>query len=101
MFSSLIRDIRDGSRGLRGTPAFTSGAIVTVALAVGATTAVFSVVYGVLLRQLPYRHIEEVFWLWPGADRAGRPCAYRTFLPLTRVAVAGSLRSCRQVGWVK
>jgi hypothetical protein len=41
-------------------------------LTVGATTAIFSVVYGVLLRQLPYRSVEQVFWIWsdqPGRDR--------------------------------
>src|SRR6185295_107171 len=37
---------------------------------VGATTAIFSVVYGVLLRQLPYRNVEQVFWIW--SDQAGR-----------------------------
>ena len=71
-FSNLIRDIRYGWRTLRRTPAFTVGAVVTVALAVGATTAIFSVVYGVLLRQLPYRHVEQLFWIWseqPGRDR--------------------------------
>jgi putative ABC transport system permease protein len=72
LFSGLVRDVRYGLRSLRKTPAFTSGAVVTVALAVGTTTAIFSVVYGVLLRQLPYRHVEEVFWIWsdqPGRDR--------------------------------
>jgi putative ABC transport system permease protein len=52
---SFVRDIRYGLRALRKTPAFTAGAVLTVALTVGATTAIFSVVYGVLLRQLPYR----------------------------------------------
>src|SRR5262249_679475 len=54
------------------TPAFTLGAIVTIALPVGTTTAIFSVVYAVLLRQLPYRNAERVFWIWsdqPGRDR--------------------------------
>jgi putative ABC transport system permease protein len=71
--SILFRDVRYSLRALRKTPAFTSGAVVTVALTVGATTAIFSVVYGVLLRQLPYRHVEQVFWIWsdqPGRDRA-------------------------------
>jgi predicted permease len=43
-----------------------------VALTVGTTTAIFSVVYGVLLRQLPYRNVDRVFWIWsdqPGRDR--------------------------------
>ncbi len=68
----LVRDVRYSLRALRKTPAFTSGAVVTIALAVGATTAIFSVVYGVLLRQLPYRHVEQLFWMWsdqPGRDR--------------------------------
>ena len=69
---SLFRDVRDSLRALRKTPAFTLGAIVTVALTVGTTSATFSVVYGVLLRQLPYRDVEHVFWIWsdqPGRDR--------------------------------
>jgi putative ABC transport system permease protein len=56
----LVRDIRHSWRALKKTPSFTLGAIVTVVLNVGATTAIFSVVYGVLLRQLPYRHVEQV-----------------------------------------
>jgi putative ABC transport system permease protein len=71
--SNLVRDVRYSVRALRKTPAFTAGAIVTVALAVGATTAIFSVVYAVLLRQLPYRQVERVFWIWsdqPGRDRS-------------------------------
>jgi predicted permease len=72
LFSGVVRDVRFGLRALRKTPAFTAGAVVTVALTVGTTTAIFSVVYGVLLRQLPYRNVEQVFWIWsdqPGRDR--------------------------------
>jgi hypothetical protein len=71
-WSSLVRDFRYSLRALRKTPAFTVSAVTTVALTVGATTAIFSVVYGVLLRQLPYRHVERLFWIWsdqPGRDR--------------------------------
>jgi putative ABC transport system permease protein len=68
--SNLFRDLRYSLRALRKTPAFTTGAVVTVALTVGATTAIFSVVHGVLLRQLPYRDVERVFWIW--SDQAGR-----------------------------
>jgi predicted permease len=70
--SNVLRDVRHSLRALRRTPAFTVGAVTTVALTVGATTAIFSVVYGVLLRQLPYRNVEQVFWIWsdqPGRDR--------------------------------
>ncbi len=66
----MSRTIRLSLRALRKTPAFTAGAIVTIALTVGTTTAIFSVVYAVLLRQLPYRDIERVFWMW--SDQAGR-----------------------------
>ena len=69
----VIRDIRHAFRALRKTPAFTIGAVITVALTVGATTAIFSVVHGVLLRQLPYRDAERLWWIWsdqPGRDRA-------------------------------
>jgi putative ABC transport system permease protein len=68
----IRRDVRQGLRALRKTPAFTIGAIVTVAMAVGATAAIFSVVHGVLFRRLPYLHVERVFWIWsdqPGRDR--------------------------------
>src|SRR5262245_25787483 len=68
----LVRDARYSLRALRKTPAFTAGAILTVAVTVGATTAIFSVVYTVLLRQLPYRDVDRVFWIWsdqPGRDR--------------------------------
>ncbi len=68
----LFRDVRHSLRALRKSPAFTLGAVATVALTVGATAAIFSVVHGVLLRQLPYRDVERVFWIWseqPGRDR--------------------------------
>src|SRR4051794_29206131 len=70
LLSNLARDVRHSVRALRKTRAFTAGALVTLALTVGTTSAIFSVVYGVLLRQLPYRNVEEVFWIW--SDQSGR-----------------------------
>jgi len=67
---SLLRAIRYSLRTLRKTPAFTAGALLTIALTVGTTTAIFSVVYAVLLRELPYRNAEQVFWIW--SDQSGR-----------------------------
>jgi len=53
--SLLLANVRYACRVLRRQPAFSSVAILTMALGIGATTAVFSVVYGLLLRPLPYR----------------------------------------------
>src|SRR3954453_20504804 len=52
---SLLQDVRYSLRKLIRAPAFTLVAVLTLALAIGATTAVFSLVDGVLLKSLPFR----------------------------------------------
>ncbi|HLY17576.1 MAG TPA: hypothetical protein VKR61_10135, partial [Bryobacteraceae bacterium] len=51
---SFIRDVRQASRQLRKSPGFSLTVVLALALGIGATTAIFSLVEGILLRPLPY-----------------------------------------------
>ena len=64
---TILHDIRVSIRALLNRPGFTLVAIATLALGLGATTALFSVVYGVLLRPLPYPESARIVSIWQTA----------------------------------
>jgi putative ABC transport system permease protein len=64
LVNDLYRDFKYGFRTLRQQKVFTLVAVLTLALGIGATTAVFSVVNGILLRPLPFAEPDRLVWLW-------------------------------------
>jgi putative ABC transport system permease protein len=69
----MTQDLRFAIRAFLRTPRFTIPAVLAIALGIGATTAVFSVVRGVVLKPLPYRDPERIVAIWESRPDRNRP----------------------------
>src|SRR5262245_15199588 len=70
MWDTTVRDLRHAARSLARSTSFTVVAVATLAIGIGATTAVFSVVDGVLLKPLPYPNPDRLVAVWHDAPGA-------------------------------
>src|SRR5215212_9025427 len=72
-FDNLRQDLAYGFRGLARKPGFAAVVITTLALGIGANTAIFSVVHGVLMRPLPYHDADRLLLVHQAAPKIGEP----------------------------
>jgi putative ABC transport system permease protein len=85
LVESLAQDTQYAVRMLRRNPAFTAVAVLTLALGIGANTAIFSVVEAILWKSLPYPHPEQLFFIFQQRERDAKVQAgwsYLNFLEL-------------------
>ena len=71
--NTLLQDVRYAVRSFARAPRFTVPAVLALALGIGATAAIFSVVRGVLLKPLPYRDPDRIVVVWENNLKRNRP----------------------------
>lgn len=96
LWDALVQDVRYAVRMLRRAPGFTLVAVLTLALGIGATTAIFSVVRGVLLRPLPFAAPERLVRIWQASP--SQSLVRGTLSPLDFEDWKGRQRSFEDMG---
>jgi putative ABC transport system permease protein len=81
--STFLADLRYGWRQLHDRPGFTTVAVLTLALGIGATTAIFSVVNPILLEPLPYPQAKRIAMIWGSYQGARAEVSYGTYRELS------------------
>src|SRR5919201_4872019 len=97
MLEDLLRDLYHGVRMLRRAPGFTVAALTTLALGIGATSAIFSVVRAVMLEPLPYRNPDRILTVWE-TNRGG--ATRNVIAPANFVAWRERTRTLEHLGMV-
>src|SRR5256884_3794481 len=105
---TLLQDLRFAFRMLRKSPGFSTVAVLTLALGIGANTAIFSLTDQILLRELPVPHPEQIFILrspgpnhghtWGDVDQGAQSFSYPMYKDLReRATVFSGLLACRRI----
>ena len=95
LLTDVSKDVRYAARLLRRTPGFTSAALLTLALGIGMTTAIFSVVQAVLLRPVPFPEPERLVLMWETDRNSGttrEPASIPDFVDYRQMQPAGGPR---------
>src|ERR1700730_2100672 len=94
----MLSEIKVALRGLAKSPGFTAIAIVTLALAIGANSAVFSLINALLVRPLPYQEPSRIALIWEQFKTQGLqriPCSPPEYLDLDKECLSGTgLAAC-------